>query len=109
MFPASTHKGQAVAAFPDVCKTPSSGSPVPMPYPNIGARLAGRSSKAPAGTKKPVAAKGASPQDLRAALDELHGKLMSMRHRDATVWHAVVDDYVTTAAAMFMNGKNIRG
>ena len=27
--------GTAVATIPDVCKTPSPGGPVPMPYPNI--------------------------------------------------------------------------
>ncbi len=34
-------------AFPDVCKTPSPGGPVPIPYPNIA-----RSSDAAKGTKK---------------------------------------------------------
>lgn len=24
------------AVFPDVCKTPAPGSPVPIPYPNVG-------------------------------------------------------------------------
>ena len=27
--------GIAAATIPDVCKTPSSGGPVPVPYPNI--------------------------------------------------------------------------
>ena len=27
--------GGMVASYPDVCKTPSPGGPVPMPYPNI--------------------------------------------------------------------------
>lgn len=27
--------GKSVAAFPDVCKTPSPGGPVPVPYPNV--------------------------------------------------------------------------
>ena len=33
-----THKssGGINVAFPDVCKTPSPGGPVPIPYPNIG-------------------------------------------------------------------------
>jgi hypothetical protein len=36
---ASTKKGAAVAAFPDVCVTPSPGGPVPVPYPTTtGAR-----------------------------------------------------------------------
>lgn len=36
MFPASCKaSGQCVATGPDVCKTPSPGGPVPIPYPNI--------------------------------------------------------------------------
>lgn len=32
------HKGSGgkAIAFPDVCKTPTPGGPVPVPYPNIG-------------------------------------------------------------------------
>ena len=32
------HKGSGgmSIAFPDVCKTPSPGGPIPIPYPNIG-------------------------------------------------------------------------
>lgn len=32
------HKGSGGVSivFPDVCKTPTSGGPVPIPYPNIG-------------------------------------------------------------------------
>lgn len=37
MLPASTNGGgQCVASVPDVCKTPTPGGPVPIPYPNIG-------------------------------------------------------------------------
>ena len=36
MMPASSKQGGECAAFPDVCKTPSPGGPVPLPYPNIG-------------------------------------------------------------------------
>lgn len=36
MMPASSKGGGQCAAFPDVCKTPSPGGPVPVPYPNIG-------------------------------------------------------------------------
>ena len=36
MFPASTTGGGQCFGFPDVCKTPSTGGPVPIPYPNFG-------------------------------------------------------------------------
>ena len=35
MFPASTNGDGQCFIFPDVCKTPSPGGPVPVPYPNI--------------------------------------------------------------------------
>ncbi|MFO1078563.1 MAG: DUF4150 domain-containing protein [Planctomycetota bacterium] len=35
MFPATTKGGGKCMGFPDVCKTPSPGGPVPIPYPNI--------------------------------------------------------------------------
>jgi len=35
MFPASSKANGQCFAFPDTCKTPSPGGPVPIPYPNI--------------------------------------------------------------------------
>lgn len=35
MFPATTNGGGQCFGFPDVCKTPTPGGPVPIPYPNI--------------------------------------------------------------------------
>jgi len=37
-FLSVVHKSSSgiTIAFPDVCSTPSSGSPIPIPYPNIG-------------------------------------------------------------------------
>jgi hypothetical protein len=43
MFAKTLEKGQCFA-FPDVCKTPSPGGPVPIPYPNIGMGNTGKSS-----------------------------------------------------------------
>jgi len=34
MLPASTNSGGNCFIVPDVCKTPTPGGPVPMPYPN---------------------------------------------------------------------------
>ncbi len=36
MFPASSKGGGQCMGAPDVCKTPTPGGPVPIPYPNIG-------------------------------------------------------------------------
>ncbi|HZH57624.1 MAG TPA: DUF4150 domain-containing protein [Burkholderiaceae bacterium] len=37
MFALTTGSGQLIANVPDVCLTPAAPSPVPVPYPNIGA------------------------------------------------------------------------
>lgn len=51
MIPSSTKSCSAVVAFPEVCKTPTPGGPVPTPYPNIarGASTATASKTTPAG------------------------------------------------------------
>ena len=36
MLPGSSKQGGVCFAFPDVCKTPTPGGPVPIPYPNFG-------------------------------------------------------------------------
>jgi hypothetical protein len=41
MFPASTKMSGQCFAMPDVCKTPTPGGPVPIPYPNIGMTMQG--------------------------------------------------------------------
>lgn len=56
------HKGSmgiAMATIPDVCKTPSPGGPIPIPYPNIAksSDLA-KGSKKVKGDKKMIAIKG---------------------------------------------------
>lgn len=35
MFPATTKQGGMCYGFPDTCKTPTPGGPVPTPYPNF--------------------------------------------------------------------------
>lgn len=46
-FRGIAHKGSGgmSTVFPDVCKTPTPGGPVPIPYPNIG--MASNTSKGP--------------------------------------------------------------
>ncbi len=43
MFSVATKKGGVCNAFPDVCKTPSPGGPIPIPYPNIAQLTAAKS------------------------------------------------------------------
>ena len=86
MFPASTHNGQSVTGFPDVCKIPLvTAGAVPVAYP-----IAGR-----------VAIKPASAQQLRDRLNQLNQQLTSLGGQDATRWHALVDQYVMTTAQLF--------
>ena len=103
MFPVSTHKGQAVMAFPDVCKTPVPiAGPTPIPYPTMSTTSTLSATK-PTLATKPTATKtsGDEATGLRNSLSLLHQKLMTMRGGDTTAWHAAVDDYVMTSAALY--------
>ncbi len=82
MFPASTYKGGAVLAFPDVCKTPGPPAPaVPAPFPNVGSNQSGKASKSVVGSKKQVVSKDASQQDLLGTLDELQAARLAPSSR----------------------------
>lgn len=112
MFPVSSkHKGQAVAAFPDVCKTPVPlVGAVPTPYPNIGTTVGGATTATkPAYATKPTSTKGSAYSkssgdeagQLKGKLSTLHQKLMTLQTGDATAWHATLDEYVMTTAAIY--------
>jgi len=122
----SGHQGFAVAAFPDVCKTPSPGGPVPIPYPNLvgpgqqqtagskvhiaGKTLAttsstlSRSTGDEAGTLKGMVSmneKMARTQFLRNQLQSLHGQLWSLPGGNPNQWHKLVDQYVIATAELY--------
>lgn len=111
MFPASTHKGQAVAAFPDVCKTPGSGGPVAIPYPTAGpagggmktppATKPGHGTKPAFGTKPAHGRSNGDAAGLKNRLGVLHQKLMNMPAGNSTQWHAALDDYVMTTSELY--------
>ena len=42
-------------------------------------------------------------QELRSHLAMVHGQLMTMRGTDRTRWHALVEEYVVTAAALYLS------
>ncbi len=104
MFPASTRKGQAVLAFPDVCKTPVPiVGVVPIPYPNIGMQGRGTQGQKP-GTKPVSGATKPSPggsQQLRSRLSALHAQILSLGGVAPDQWHGLLDDYVMTAAELY--------
>lgn len=59
----TVHKGSGGKAisFPDVCKTPSPGGPIPVPYPNIGmSSNTTKGTKKVKNQKKPVMVKGSN-------------------------------------------------
>ena len=123
MFPASTKSGAAVLAFPDVCKTPSPGGPVPIPYPLTGAGAATpkrgtKGVKSPAIRTKgshfksstgdePGTLKGTISQRqmgavmLRKQLNQLHARLVSMPGDRPDHWHEVIDQYVLVTADLY--------
>ena len=56
----SSYRGASVPIFPDVCKTPTPGGPVPVPYPDMAA---------------PAASKHVRGQQLRSKLQNLNKTL----------------------------------
>ena len=107
MFPASTHTGQAVLGFPDVCKVPGAGGPkIPTPLPNIGTtgRTGGVKTKfatKTAPTSKTTSRTSGDAPGLRNQMGILHHKLIAMPAWNTTGWHKVLDEYVMTSAELF--------
>jgi Toxin PAAR-like domain len=111
MFPSSSYKGQAVAAFPDVCKTPAPAGPVPIPYPNI-ALGTGTSTVSPTtslramqgrfvGSLQSIASTQSAASKLRSQLQTLHAQMIGLPGSNPNRWHELVDQYVMTAAELY--------
>jgi hypothetical protein len=106
-YPASTKRGSTITMFPDVCKTPTPGGPVPIPYPNIsglgtatGQKTARKTSTmAPQGVPVPTPS---NPQQLRAKLTTLHGQLLALPGTNPDRWHTLLDEYVMTTASLYI-------
>lgn len=81
----SNRQGTAIPNFPDVCTTPASGGPVPIPYPNIGKTT------------------DAEPAQLRSKIGGLHLQLMALPSADAERWHALLDEYVMAVAKLYVS------
>jgi hypothetical protein len=118
----STYRAQTGLAFPDVCKTPSPGGPVPIPYPNAAGygqqntaaskgaakapvvQAAGKltmSSGDEAGSAMGLAGKQARAQQLRGQLHSLHAQLACLPGGNPTRWHQLVDGYVILTAELY--------
>lgn len=84
MFPASSTGGGQCFAFPDVCKTPSPpGSPVPIPYPNIGMvmQASGTASKVKL-CRKPAVTKKSEMKRSQGDESGIAGGVVSNRNMD---------------------------
>ncbi len=119
----STHQGQSVAAFPDVCKTPFPKGPVPIPYPNaagsgqqntavsktkpIGPVTAGATYSASRGDEAGTAGRGviANKQmravQLRTQIFRVHSEMAALPPGNPTRWHRLLDDYVILTAELY--------
>ena len=85
MFPASTHKGSAVLAFPEVCKTPNPAGPTPIPYPNIGMRSGTRTTTKTKSTATKSTYKTSSGDEagvLRGSFQVMQGRTPYNRYGD---------------------------
>ena len=113
----SGHQGFAVAGFPDVCKTPSPGGPVPIPYPNIGSGQQNTAASKTSSTSKPNVLKGSNfskssgdeagsamgivSNKLRGRLHMLNMQITTLPSGDPTRWHKLLDEYVVLTAELY--------
>ena len=113
----SGHQGFAIAGFPDVCKTPSPGGPVPIPYPNIGSGQQNTAASKTSSTAKSAVIKGSSfskssgdeagaamgiiSNKLRGQLQILHLQISNLPSGDPARWHQLLDQYVIVTAELY--------
>ena len=120
----SSYQGKSLTAFPDVCKTPSPGGPVPIPYPNaVGSGQQNTTASKAASVQRTAvltgsnfsrsagdeagAAMGAATlklmrgQQLRGQLQILHMQMASLPGRDPNRWHKLLDDYIVLTAELY--------
>ena len=114
----SNYHGAVVTAFPDVCKTPSPGGPIPIPYPNAfdyGQQKTAGSKTTLAGSKPILtdsnfsmssgdeagAAMGVVRNKLRGQLQMLHMQIASLPSGDPSRWHKLLDQYVVYTAELY--------
>ncbi len=99
-----SHKGSpgiSMAMIPDICKTPSPGGPVPIPYPNIA-----KSSSLAKGTKtvkiknKVVAVKGSEYGSSMGDEAGTAGGVVSSSFKKAATW-------ILYSFDVKMDGKNV--
>jgi hypothetical protein len=107
-YPVSTKLGRAVGHFPDVSKTPFPRGPVPIPYPDTATtpsttnKIATKTTPASIAPSSYIRPLGDASR-LRAALASLHSQLIALPSGDPTRWHTLVDEYVLTAAALYIS------
>ena len=113
-------------AFPDVCKTPTPGIPLPIPYPAIAKTATesrktatkvtknvtmskstryNRSSGDEAGSQKGLISSRnmarAEYKQLQGVLVQLNTKIQNMDSDDPNAWQKLVQDYVVAAGALY--------
>ena len=82
----SSYRGASIPTFPDVCKTPTPGGPVPVPYPNMAA---------------PAASRHVRGLQLRSKLQNLNMQIASLPSGDPARWHRLLDEYVVVTAELY--------
>ena len=126
---ASSHTGVAVPVFPDVCKTPTPGGPVPIPYPSMAGasqvKNVSRDASAKvvmtkdarhvmstgdeAGSAGGVMSNKVKAQASQARIGQLRSRLQAittqlgaLRGGDPNPWHKLVDEYVLVTTELYL-------
>ena len=126
-FPARSKKsGGFIVTFPDVCKTPASAGPIPIPYPNIastakatqqskkvkvrgsdvairGKTVFKKSTGDQAGAGAGVISGKARTEvtSIKARMNALNVKMQGLSPDQPEQWQGVLQDYAVTVSALY--------
>ena len=92
-------RGSVLAVFPDLSREPAAPPPVPVPYPNVGP--GSRQTASRLGIRSP-ASPSADSQTLRQMLQTLHIQLIGLPGTDPNRWHALLEEYIVNASALYV-------
>jgi hypothetical protein len=121
--------------FPDVCITPASPIPVPIPYPNFATTALAKqkaatqptahkqavASKSPVSSRPGMSMTAGLPQKVMSSanvkitgevtqligeLDRLHNNMRQLPATDPNAWQTALQQYVVAAAALYVTKRD---
>lgn len=111
MFPASSKGGGQSLVFPDVCKTPTPGGPIPVPYPNSAPpKLRGGNKKQTQAKKGKAKTKGAKKVAMMKSSGDEAGTMkgvVSPSQREMVMHRLQTQGFSRDGAKLMSKGKPV--